>query len=130
MDQKCIGMLLVTDGERYVGIITDRDIAVRAVGRGLSPDTPVQAAMTSAIYYSRSDQNVEEVLDEMAHLKVRRLPVIDAARKVFGVISITDLATNGEAGQAGRALGRIGEAHRRRVSVPLVGSTRTSASRA
>ena len=71
------GSIPVTDGERLIGMITDRDIAVRGVAKGYGPDTPVRELMTDDIVCARDDDDVEDVASKMSEAQVRRLPVID-----------------------------------------------------
>ena len=101
------GFLPVADGDRLVGIITDRDIAIRAVAVGLAPSVKVSEVMSGDVRYCFADEDAVDVLDNMADLQVRRLPVVDRDKRLVGVISITDLAGNGEAAHAGEALGEI-----------------------
>ena len=101
------GMLPVGDGERLVGIVTDRDIAIRGVGSGRSPDTPVSEVMSSEVLYCRDTDDVEDVLANMGEMQVRRLPVVDAEKNLVGIVSIGDLAHNGSQQDAGQALDEI-----------------------
>ena len=92
------GSIPVTDGDTLIGMITDRDIAVRGVAKGHGPDTPVRELMTSGLVCARLDDDVEEVAMRMSEAQVRRLPVIDEAEKLVGIVSIGDLSreTDGE----------------------------------
>jgi CBS domain-containing protein len=87
-----VGALPVTEGERLVGMITDRDIAVRAVARGLGPDAFVQDVMSLEPVHCAGDHEVEGAAGVMREHKVRRLPVLDAERRVVGIITTGDLA--------------------------------------
>src|SRR3546814_6822187 len=69
------GTLPVSDQGRLVGMLTDRDIAVRAVAQGLNSDTPVRQVMTKEISCCRTSDEIEDVLEAMAELKVRRMPI-------------------------------------------------------
>lgn len=102
------GVLPVADGDRLVGVITDRDIAIRAVAKGLPPSTPVRTVMSPDIRYCYSDDESEDVLENMGDIQVRRLPVLNREKRLVGIVSITDLA-QGEAMLAGEALGAIGQ---------------------
>ena len=86
------GSMPVSDGDRLIGMITDRDIAVRGVARGYGPDTPVRELMTDEIICVREDDDVEEVATKMSQAQVRRLPVIDANEKLCGIVSLGDLS--------------------------------------
>jgi len=92
------GSIPVTDGEKLIGMITDRDIAVRGVAKGHGPDTPVRELMTSGLICARIDDTVEDVANKMSKAQVRRLPVIDETEKLVGIISLGDLSreTDGE----------------------------------
>ncbi len=101
------GVLPVRDGDRLVGMITDRDIAVRAVAQGKGPDARVAEVMSAEVLYCFEDQEIDDVLRNMADVQVRRLPVLDKAKRLVGIVSLGDMASNGQAGQAGDALGDI-----------------------
>ena len=92
------GSIPVTEGDRLIGMITDRDIAVRGVALGHGPDTPVSEIMTSGIICAREDDSVEDVASKMSEAQVRRLPVIDDSEKLIGIVSLGDLSreTDGE----------------------------------
>jgi CBS domain-containing protein len=109
------GSMPVTDGGRLIGMITDRDIAVRGVANGHGPDTPVRELMSSGIICARIEDNVEEVASKMAQAQVRRLPVIDDQEKLCGIVSLGDLAreTDGEsADQALEGVSAPGQQHK------------------
>jgi CBS domain-containing protein len=86
-----IGSLPVSDSDRLVGMITDRDIAVRAVARGLGAETPVRDVMTGAIRYCYDDQDVDEVARNMADLGVRRLPVVNRDKRLVGFVALSNI---------------------------------------
>jgi CBS domain-containing protein len=98
------GSIPVTEGERLVGMITDRDIAVRGVAQGNGPDTPVRELMTSDCICVREDDNVEDVASKMSEARVRRLPVVDAQEKLCGIVSLGDLSRETDEQTAGQAL--------------------------
>lgn len=101
------GILPVGEGNRLIGVVTDRDIAVRGVGQGRSPSAKVRDVMSAEVKYCFIDEDAEAVLENMAEIQVRRLPVLDREKRLVGIISITDFAGNGEAAHAGEALGSI-----------------------
>jgi CBS domain-containing protein len=101
------GVLPVGDNDRLIGMITDRDIAVRCVGKGKSPDTKVREIMSEDVKYCFADQDVEEVASNMAEIQVRRLPVVDRNKRLVGIVSLGDIATTGSGIQAGEALSGI-----------------------
>jgi CBS domain-containing protein len=86
------GALPVGENDRLVGMITDRDIAVRAVALGKSSDTPVRDVMSTEIRYCFDDQELTDVAANMAEMKVRRLPVVDRDKKLVGIVSLGDVA--------------------------------------
>src|SRR5262245_7523706 len=103
-----IGPLPVCDGQKMVGIVTDRDITVRAVAAGRDPNTTrVREVMTAeTIATCRPEQSVDEAVELMREHEVRRLPVVDDGKRLVGIVALADLAqhtgarTSGEAVQA------------------------------
>jgi len=92
------GSIPVCEGDRVVGIITDRDIAVRGVAEGRGPETPVSELMSDGIICAREDEDIESVAQRMSEEQIRRLPVLDAEDRLCGIVSLGDLAreTRGE----------------------------------
>ena len=88
------GVLPVGDQDRLVGMITDRDIAIRAVAQHKSPDTPVREAMSNEVKYCFEDQHVEQVAKNMRDLRVRRLPVLNREKRLVGILSLGNLAAS------------------------------------
>jgi CBS domain-containing protein len=86
------GSIPVTEGERLIGMITDRDIAVRGIAKGYGPDTPVRELMSNDIICAREDDDVDDVATKMSEAQVRRLPVIDDDNRLCGIVSLGDLA--------------------------------------
>jgi len=101
------GALPVGDGDRLVGMLTDRDIAVRAVAQGLGPDTPVRQVMSREVRYCFDDEDCEEVIENMGDIKVRRLAVLDRDKRLVGIVSLGDLARDGSTSRTGDALNQI-----------------------
>ena len=91
MEDKMVGSLVVIDGDRPVGIITDRDIALRVVAREKSPDTPVKEVMTKDPVTIREDATFFELTKTFRDAAVRRLIVVDKDGKLVGLISIDDV---------------------------------------
>lgn len=87
-----VGLLPVTDSDRLVGMITDRDIAVRGVARGRGPDTPVRDVMTEDVKYCFEDQDLDDVTLNMGEIQVRRLPVVNKDKQLVGIIALGDIA--------------------------------------
>jgi len=90
------GVLPVGEDGRLVGMITDRDIAVRAVAQGKGPYTAVREVMTVDVKYCYEDEDVGHVARNMGELKVRRLPVVDREKRLVGIIALGDLAVAGD----------------------------------
>ena len=115
MEELDIGVLPVADDDRLVGMITDRDIAVRAVAKGRGPETTIREAMTKDVKYCFDDQSIDEVTQNMADIRVRRLPVVDRGKRLVGILSLGDIATNSksqdEAGEALQGISRPGGEH-------------------
>jgi CBS domain-containing protein len=102
------GSIPVCDGERLQGMITDRDIAVRAVAEGRGPDTPVTEIMTGDVLYVFEDDEVEDVAQQMSQNQVRRMPVVSRQdQRLVGIVSIGDLSDHGEHDVAALALDGI-----------------------
>jgi CBS domain-containing protein len=85
------GVLPVAEGDRLIGMITDRDIAVRAVAEGKGPRAKVRDAMTEDVKYCFEDEDVSHVCENMSEIQVRRLPVIDRNKRLVGIVSLSDL---------------------------------------
>ena len=103
------GSLPVGDNDRLVGMITDRDIAVRAIALGKGPDTPVRDVMSQDVKYCFEEDDVGEVAQNMADIKVRRLPVLNKSKRLVGIVSLGDLAVADGPANAGEALCGISE---------------------
>ena len=103
------GAIPVTDGDRLIGMITDRDIAVRGVAKGYGPDTPVRELMTNDIVCVRDDDDVDEVASKMSDAQVRRLPVIDDDHRLCGIVSLGDLSRDADEDAANEALEGVSE---------------------
>ncbi len=85
------GSLPVLEGDKVVGIITDRDMTTKAIAQGKGPDTKVKEVMTSEVISIRPDMGGDEAAELMAHKKIRRLPVTEQG-KLVGILAIADLA--------------------------------------
>lgn len=101
------GALLVGRNDRLVGVITDRDIAVRAVAKGLPPATPVEKVMSPQVLYCFEDEDVEHVAKNMGENRVRRLPVLNREKRLVGIVSFGDLSRTVTARTAGEAIADI-----------------------
>ena len=113
MAQIDAGVLPVANGERLVGMITDRDIAIRGIGEGCGPDARVGDIMSREVKYCYLDEDTEEVLENMAEIQVRRLPVVDHDKRLVGIVSLGDLAKEQEreTGEALRDIARPSGLH-------------------
>ena len=95
------GVLPVMDSDNLIGMITDRDIAVRAVAEGRGPDTPVRDAMTDDVLFVYEDQDIEEAAMLMSDRQVRRLAVKSRdGDKLVGIVSLADLSRSDQAEEA------------------------------
>ena len=101
------GVLPVGQDDRLIGMITDRDIVVRAVAQGKSAETPVADVMTREVLYCFDDQDIEEVARNMGGAKVRRLPVVNRDKRLVGIVSIGDLAQREEQTTTGSVVANI-----------------------
>jgi CBS domain-containing protein len=88
-----IGSLPVSRDERLVGMLTDRDIVIRAVAEGLGGDCPVSKVMSEDLKFCYADETVEQAANTMSDLGVRRLPVIDRNEKLVGFMSLSNVAS-------------------------------------
>src|SRR5437588_2091026 len=88
MSQCDCGVLPVADKDSLVGMITDRDIAVRVVAAGKGPKTQVREVMSSEVLYCFEDQDLNEVANNIADIKVRRLPVMNREKTLVGILSL------------------------------------------
>jgi CBS domain-containing protein len=104
------GALPVGENDRLVGMITDRDIAVRGVAAGRSPSARVREVMSEEVKYCFEDEDTAHVARNMAELQVRRLPVVDRNKRLVGILALADLATSAKTGQATAALSGISQA--------------------
>ena len=103
------GVLPVGDNDRLVGVITDRDIAIRAVAEGKPPTTKVGDVMSHEVLYCFDDQNLEDIAQNMADMKVRRMPVVNRDKRLVGIISLGDVARSEDARTTGRTVSEISE---------------------
>jgi CBS domain-containing protein len=103
------GAIPVGENDRLVGMITDRDIAIRAVAAGRGPDTKVREAMSSDICYCFEDEDVTDVALQMADLQVRRLPVLNRDKRLVGIISLGDIAVTSDGDTSGAALSGVSQ---------------------
>ncbi len=110
MNEFNVGSIPVCDGNKLVGMITDRDITIRSTAAGQNPGTTrVGDVMSTDVRTCHATQSVDEVLDEMGEVQIRRVPVVDqASHTLVGIVSLGDMATSKAAG-IDKALGEISE---------------------
>ena len=101
------GLLPVTESNRLVGMISDRDIAIRGVAKGRGPDSRVRDVMTADVKYCFDDQDIEDVTMNMGDLQVRRLPVLDRDKHLVGIIALGDIARKNMGDGTAAALSQI-----------------------
>lgn len=101
------GSVPVGENDRLVGMITDRDIAVRAVAQGRGPDTPLREVMSAEVKYCYDDEDTEHVARNMGDLQVRRLPVVDRDKRLVGIVSLADISRNDRNDVSGEALADV-----------------------
>ena len=92
MKDNDFGLLPVGANSALVGMLSDRDIAIRAVAQGLPPSTKVCDVMTSDVKYVYDDESTDAVARKMEELQVRRLPVVDRNKGLVGIVSLGDLS--------------------------------------
>ncbi|SFN30599.1 CBS domain-containing protein [Nitrosospira briensis] len=90
------GLLPVAEDEdeQLLGVITDRDIAVRAVAEGKDPDTSVGEVMSEGVIWVEEDDSIEDAAQIMSDHQIRRLPVVDADKRLVGIVSLGDFAVD------------------------------------
>lgn len=106
-----VGSLPVGDDDRLVGMITDRDIVIRAVALGLGTNTPVREVMSEEVRYCFDDEDVAHVAQNMAELGVRRLPVVNRDKRLVGMVSLGNVAHCGDKRSANEMLQGVASPH-------------------
>jgi len=104
-----IGALPVGADDRLVGMITDRDIAIRAVAAGQPPSTKIRDVMSKEVLYCFEDEDLDQVARNMSNVKVRRLPVLNRDKRLVGIVSLGDLARNEDSDTTGSTVATISE---------------------
>jgi len=98
------GALPVGDNDRLVGMITDRDMAIRGLAQGLGPEARVSEVMSRELRYCFEDDDADDVLETMGEEQIRRMPVISRQKRLVGIVSLGDLSKSHEPQRAGEAL--------------------------
>jgi CBS domain-containing protein len=106
-----VGSLPVSDNDRLVGMITDRDLVLRAVAMGLGADTPVSQVMTADIKYCHDHEDVASVAKNMAELGIRRLPVVNAEKRLVGIVALSNIAQSGNQKASESLLDGVAQPH-------------------
>ncbi len=110
MAEEDIGSLPVADKDHLIGMITDRDIVIRALAAGKPPDTKLMDVISPAVKYCFENDDVEDVARNMGDLQIRRLPVVNQDKRLVGIVSLGDIAVSADAPEtAGKALSEISE---------------------
>jgi CBS domain-containing protein len=109
MDEIEAGILPVAERDRLIGMLSDRDIAIRGIAQGLGPDAKVREIMTRDVRYCYEDEDITHISANMAEQQVRRLPVVDRSKRLVGIVSLGDLAHSLPSGQTGAALRGISQ---------------------
>jgi len=98
------GSIPVCEGEKVIGMITDRDIAVRGIAAGKGPECSVRDLMSNDIICARDTDDAQAIAQKMSEAQVRRLPVLDSSDKLVGMVSLGDLSREAESSVASEAL--------------------------
>lgn len=96
MAREDIGSLPVGENDKLVGMITDRDIVLRAIANGRDATTPIRDVMTTDIKYCYADDRIDAVAKNMAELGVRRLPVVSRDKRLVGIVALSNVADSGD----------------------------------
>lgn len=106
-----IGSLPIEDHDRLIGMVTDRDIVLRAVALGLGAETLVREVMTEDIKYCFDDDSVEKVAGNMAELGLRRMPVLNREKRLVGIVSLSNIAYSGNESASESMLKGVAKPH-------------------
>ncbi|HET6157945.1 MAG TPA: CBS domain-containing protein [Dongiaceae bacterium] len=109
MAEKDIGFMPVGEGDRIVGMVTDRDIVVRGIAAGKGPDTPISQVMTEDVKYCFDDEDIDHVILNMGENQVRRLPVMNRQKRLVGIVTLADAALEHDPVVVGEAFLRVVE---------------------
>jgi CBS domain-containing protein len=101
------GVLPIGENDRLVGMLTDRDIAIRGVALGKGPNDTIRDVMSREVRWCYEDEAVEDALRRMAEEQIRRIPVLSRAKRLVGIVAISDLIAATRADRAGETLSAI-----------------------
>jgi CBS domain-containing protein len=96
MADQDVGAIPVCDGKKLQGMVTDRDITIRATAEGRGGDTRVSEVMTQDVVWCTEEDDTQEVLQRMADAQIRRIPVVDQQKNLVGIVALGDLALEDE----------------------------------
>lgn len=111
MRDKDVGCLAVGTDDKLVGMLTDRDITVRAIARNKGAETPISEIMSGPVKYCFDDEDIFDVACNMAQLRVRRLPVVNREKRLVGFVSLANIAASDDAGNCAVVLKGVATAH-------------------
>lgn len=104
------GVLPIADGDRLIGVVTDRDLVIRGMAQARDPNTAtIRDVMSHGVCYCFDDEDVKDVADQMAELQVRRLPVLNREKRLVGIVSLGDLSQRADTALSGEALQGVSE---------------------
>ena len=103
------GVIPVSEHDRLVGIITDRDIVIRALAQGKGGDTRIRDVMSAEVKYCFEDDDIDDVARNMGDIQVRRLPVVDQNKRLTGIVTLGDIAQTPQTQASADALTGISE---------------------
>lgn len=110
MEEMEIGSIPVCDGQRLLGMVTDRDLVVRGVAQGLAPESAtLREVMSPRVQWCYEDQSIEEAAQLMCDAQIRRLPVVDHDKRLVGLLSLGDMAVRSSPEEAAQALQDISQ---------------------
>ncbi len=122
MEELNVGVIPVCEGDKLLGVVTDRDIVVRGLARGLDANsTQLKQVMSADVRCATEEQDLDQVLKAMADAQIRRMPVVDAKQRLVGIVSIGDIAAKDRHNDADLAES-LGD-----ISAPATGKTRGNA---
>lgn len=112
MKKEDIGSVPVGENDRLVGMITDRDLALRCLSDGADPATmKARDVMTTGVVYCRTDQSIEDAIHLMEDKKVRRLPVINNEKRLVGMLSLGDVSHHASRELSGELVHAVASQH-------------------
>ncbi|MES2205929.1 MAG: CBS domain-containing protein [Pseudomonadota bacterium] len=105
MSELNVGGIPVCDGDKLIGMVTDRDIAIRGVAYGKDINkTTIKEVMSSDVHWCFDDQQIEEVSEKMSDIQIRRIPVMNRQKKLVGIVSLGDIAAKHSSREAAETL--------------------------